>query len=1049
MVLYRTSNGEKIVLGSGSCLGTGGEARIFVVPEHPLLVAKVYHRRADQYTRKLKAMLADPPSDPTISSGHVSIVWPTDLLTEHHAQGPCVGFLMPRLTGMAPIIDFFHPRTRRAACPLFNYLYLHRTARNLAACFHALHEKGYVIGDVNESNILVKETAMVSMVDTDSFQIPDRASGEVYRCPVGKPDYTPRELHGAPFDQEDRTTEHDLFGLAVLLFQLLMEGTHPFAGVYRGRGEAPIIEERIASGDFPFVKKWRARFVPPPAAPKLEILHPRLRELFLLCFCEGHREPAQRPSAAAWRDALTQAESDLITCPANEQHRYGSHLAGCPWCDRVLQLGGLDPFPSPDAIKLGQHQPPVTAPQTPLAAPATPPPAQAPAGGHPALWRIRPLSQTALYQSSARILQAGSSGERWPWVVKAGLGASWALALASGLWMLGVSAGAVITFFGLRAARQAASARSVVAQPVLWLCLVSLLVQLCFYLGPSTMPGRIHRLAGLVNFARWSGRNPPKPERRLPQDDDLFTFAPAKAPLTLTNPPAADPPAADPPAAEPPAASPPAADPPEMNPPATAPVIPERAIPRTAKLERLGDLRRTNSLGMQFVPVPHPDCPVLVSVWETRVQDFDVFAKETGYAWPNPAALEPGLPAVNVNWNGAASFCRWLTARERAAGSIKPEAQYRLPSRKEWAAALGLADDPYPWGPQWPAPEGTGNFYETRWRQTHSAAPVGSFVANEFGLYDLAGNVWEWALDSVPQKPNERPLLGGSYRTSLKDAARLKTDEKNTLAADKSNPDVGFRIVLENQMTREPGAARSSPGAAILLPLPDGSRRWANSLGMRFVPLAGSNILAAMWETRVRDYAAFVQANRLDLHKPRFAQTEDHPVVNVSWEEAQAFCRWLTEKEHLEARIGPGQKYRLPTDLEWSRAMGLPVEPGSTPAERHDQRDRYGYPWGEKRRSVPDNFGNYSAGDDHSFTAPVASFPPNGLGLYDLSGNVSEWCREEMVPGRPVLRGGSFADPLSMSMPDPLLSAYRGSDPKDCRRETTGFRVVLDLNSSL
>ena len=59
----------------------------------------------------------------------------------------------------------------------------------------ALHERGYVVGDVNESNILVNRGALVTLIDTDSFQV--RSAEQVYRCRVGKPEYTPPELQRA------------------------------------------------------------------------------------------------------------------------------------------------------------------------------------------------------------------------------------------------------------------------------------------------------------------------------------------------------------------------------------------------------------------------------------------------------------------------------------------------------------------------------------------------------------------------------------------------------------------------------------------------------------------------------------------------------------------------------------------------------------------------------------------------------------------------------------------------------------------------------------
>src|SRR5438093_919042 len=84
----------------------------------------------------------------------------------------------------------------------------------------ALPAKGYGIGDLNERNLLVTTQALVTLVDTDSFQV--KAAERVFRCRVGSAEYTPPELQGARFADIDRGPQHDAFGLGVLIFQLLM-----------------------------------------------------------------------------------------------------------------------------------------------------------------------------------------------------------------------------------------------------------------------------------------------------------------------------------------------------------------------------------------------------------------------------------------------------------------------------------------------------------------------------------------------------------------------------------------------------------------------------------------------------------------------------------------------------------------------------------------------------------------------------------------------------------------------------------------------------------
>src|SRR5579862_7070324 len=139
---------------------------------------------------------------------------------------------------------------------------------------------------------------------------------------------------------------------------------------------------------------------------------------------------------------------------------------------------------------------------------------------------------------------------------------------------------------------------------------------------------------------------------------------------------------------------------------------------------------------------------------------------------------------------------------------------------------------------------------------------------------------------------------------------------------------------------------------------------FVNSLGMKFVPVPGTKVLFSIWDTRVRDYRAYVEANPRVLaawHNfplREFKQGEDHPVASMSWDDAKAFCAWLTQKERKEGKIGQDQEYRLPTDSEWSVAVG----PGK-------------YPWGNNW-PPPKGAGNYDPSfkvDDYVNTSPVGS----------------------------------------------------------------------------
>jgi len=227
---------------------------------------------------------------------------------------------------------------------------------------------------------------------------------------------------------------------------------------------------------------------------------------------------------------------------------------------------------------------------------------------------------------------------------------------------------------------------------------------------------------------------------------------------------------------------------------------------------------------------------------------------------------------------------------------------------------------------------------------------------------------------------------------------------------------------------------------------------WENSLGMKFAPVG--EVLMGIWPVRVQDYDAFCAAAGRARSVPDFAQDTAHPVVRVSWEDATAFCEWLTEKELAAGRIEEGQNYRLPTDLEWSAGDGLPDEGRNTPEERDGKLKDF--PWG-KNWPPPAGTGNFadSSGrrtggipgyhDGFPQTSPVGSFPANALGLFDMAGNVWQWCRDSYKGSAPgardwgVLRGGSWGTATQSE----LRASYRNVVDRAERDVIYGFRCVL------
>lgn len=236
---------------------------------------------------------------------------------------------------------------------------------------------------------------------------------------------------------------------------------------------------------------------------------------------------------------------------------------------------------------------------------------------------------------------------------------------------------------------------------------------------------------------------------------------------------------------------------------------------------------------------------------------------------------------------------------------------------------------------------------------------------------------------------------------------------------------------------------------------------FVNTLGMKFVPVPGTRVLFCVHETRYRDYAAYAKENaetaafwmqqEHDGFKLR-DNGQDHPVVNVNLAESQGFCQWLSQKEE--------KAYRLPTDTEWSAAAGVAEaeqrSAGAFPSEVAIKQ--LGFPWGNswppppgsgnysdesRRRTGRGRFYIVSYDDGYPTTAPVMSFSPNNLGIYDLGGNVWEWCRDRFhSAGEEMgLRGGSWHDGQEGAIRLSRRTLYLPEQ----RNAGNGFRCVIEL----
>ncbi len=328
---YTDDLGKNIILGKE--LGIGGEGAVYEIANEPNCVAKIYNKRAfekEDKATKIKAMcnLYDKNLDQYSAFPQRCI---------YDTNGNFVGFIMKKVSNSEIMLKLYNISERKQTSLFFNTDWgaMVHTAKNLAIAFNGLHEKGIVIGDVNESNFLIDKNYCVNLIDCDSYQI--QHNNKTYKCRVGKPEFTPPELlKKENCFNEKRTMNHDCFGLAVLIFLLLVLGKHP----YSGKDAPSELAESIKSGSYCYGqlafdnKNMHFYLVS-------NLLTPKIKELFEKAFDNN----TKRPSAKDWENALDELEKSLTHCKNDNKHVYPKNLHECIWCKlKTNSKGKFKPF---------------------------------------------------------------------------------------------------------------------------------------------------------------------------------------------------------------------------------------------------------------------------------------------------------------------------------------------------------------------------------------------------------------------------------------------------------------------------------------------------------------------------------------------------------------------------------------------------------------------------------------------------------------------------------------------------------------------------------
>lgn len=345
MTTLYDERGRAIELGDAG--RRGGEGTVHRIRGDAGRVAKIYHqgRLTSELHTKLRVMLEQPPNDAKSATKHRSIAWVDGLVFADRSATDLRGFTMPFVDTdefrQAHSYYDVSDRTRTFGGD-FTWRHLLFAAHNLASAVSAVHAAGHRVGDLRETNLLVAPSALVTLIDCDSFQIRDRRSSTVYPTRVATGDYLPPELHGVDFGKQHADRYHaDLFALAVLVFRFLMLGVHPFQARGPGVDDAPTTEAKIRRGVFAFAGRAKGA-EPPEYAPPWGILPGALQRLFVRAFVDGHGAPAARPVASEWVSVLSDEGARLKTCSTNPNHHFAHGSRSCPWCRM-----SSDPFPGP------------------------------------------------------------------------------------------------------------------------------------------------------------------------------------------------------------------------------------------------------------------------------------------------------------------------------------------------------------------------------------------------------------------------------------------------------------------------------------------------------------------------------------------------------------------------------------------------------------------------------------------------------------------------------------------------------------------------------
>ncbi len=337
MKKYFLEDGSKILIDDTKPIGSGGEGSVFKLAKNPNILVKIYSERAlermPEIEQKIKAMVGKKPGLLDYN-GLTIIAWPSYVVYDEFKR--FAGYLMKRVQAKNQLSHVITPGLQKAKFPNITYYDRVVIAINLAKVMGFLHQNDTIIGDINTSDFFVYPGFEIGVVDTDSFQF--SSANKLFHCKVFTPDYTAPEVIEAKkkFTQEiKRIPNHDNYGLAILIFQILMFGVHPFSARIKGvlGFDGNAINYTMEKEIFPYNYPSN-NIIPPKNAMPYTFLPKNIQELFNRSFQKHALSDTDRPSTEEWVKELRVLKDSLKKCKKDKTHFYPNHFQKCPICAR-------------------------------------------------------------------------------------------------------------------------------------------------------------------------------------------------------------------------------------------------------------------------------------------------------------------------------------------------------------------------------------------------------------------------------------------------------------------------------------------------------------------------------------------------------------------------------------------------------------------------------------------------------------------------------------------------------------------------------------------